>query len=72
LAAFRHHPLQKTNTMRKYYQEINAILPYIPKYIGIIGRIVHPFLRRLCPRITFNKKKYQWEYKPGISRYSIK
>lgn len=72
LAAFRHHSLQKTSTMDKYYQEINPILPYIPKFTGIIGRIVHPILRRLCPRIAFNKKNYLWEYHSGISSYQIK
>ena len=72
LAAFRHHANQKTSTIKKYYQEINKILPYIPKYTGIIGKILHPILRRLCPRITFNKSKYIWEYHPGLSNYQIK
>lgn len=72
LAAFRHHSLQKTSVMDKYYLEINPILPYIPRFTGIIGRIVHPFLRRLCPRITYNKSLYCWEYRPGLSHLQIK
>lgn len=66
LAAFRHQPLQKTNAINKYYQEINPILPYIPKYTGIIGRILSPFLYRLSPRIIFNKNNHQWEYHSGF------
>lgn len=72
LAEFRHHSLQKTSNMKNYYRDINPILPYIPKFTGVIGKIIHPVLRRLCPRIVFNKKTYQWEYRPGISRYQIK
>lgn len=72
LAAFRHHSLQKTSAMDMYYREINPILPYIPKFTGLIGRTAHPLLRRLCPRIAYNKNKYCWEYYPGISGYKIK
>lgn len=72
LAAFRHHSQQKTSNMKKYYREINPILPYIPRFIGIIGRIANLFLRRLCPRITFDKTNYQWIYHPGLSRLQIK
>lgn len=72
LAAFRHHPDQKTSAMKKYYHEINWLLPYIPRFTGIIGRIIHPLLRRLCPRITYNKSKYIWEYRTGLSNYQIK
>jgi glycosyltransferase involved in cell wall biosynthesis len=64
LAAFRFHSQQKTMAIKKYYREINPLLPYLPKFIGIIGRIVGPFSRRLCPRITFNKKTSQWEFHP--------
>jgi len=71
LAAFRHHPDQKTSAMNKYYQEINPLLPYIPKITGVIGRLIHPILRRLCPRITYNKNKYIWEYRPGLSCHQI-
>ncbi|HBP51349.1 MAG: Glycosyl transferase, family 2 [Candidatus Shapirobacteria bacterium GW2011_GWE1_38_10] len=72
LASFRHHSQQKTSAMKKYYQEIHPLLPYIPRFVGIIGRIINPFLRRLCPRIYFNKLNYQWTYHPGISTYQIK
>lgn len=62
LAAFRVHSQQKTASMKKYYQEINRFLPYVPKFTGIIGRIIGPISRRLCPRIIFNKKNSRWEY----------
>lgn len=64
LAAFRHHPQQKTNSIDKYYQEINPLLPYLPRFTGIIGRIIGPFSRHLCPKIVFNKITNQWEYHP--------
>lgn len=72
LAAFRYHSLQKTSSMKSYYQEIHPLLPHIPNFTGIIGRIVHPLLRRLCPRIAFDKTKFSWEYHPGLSNYQIK
>jgi glycosyltransferase involved in cell wall biosynthesis len=72
LAAFRHHSQQKTSTIDKYYREIHPILPYLPKFTGIIGRIINPFLKPLCPRIIFNKSNYQWEFHSGVSHYQIK
>jgi len=64
LAAFRFQPQQKTNSHFPYYYDINPFLAYVPKYTGIIGKIVGPITRRLCPRVTFNKKKMRWEYFP--------
>lgn len=62
LAAFRLQPKQKTADHFYYYKEINPFLAYIPNFTGIIGRIIQPFSRRLCPRIIFNRKNYKWKY----------
>lgn len=72
LAAFRHHPEQKTHHMSQYYREIHPLLPYLPRISGLIGKITNPLSRRLYPHIAFDKKSYRWKYFPGLSSYHLK
>jgi hypothetical protein len=61
LAAFRLQPNQKTSTHLLYYREINPLLPYLPQFIRVIGRIFAPISRLLFPRIYFNRETNRWE-----------
>lgn len=64
LAAFRLQPNQKTSTQTEYYREINPLLPHMPYVTRLIGRVFAPISRLLYPRVVFNKKSSQWEYRP--------
>lgn len=67
LAAFRLNPNRKTKSLDQYHREINPLLPYIPKYIAILPRILHPlFLRWTSPRLVYNRQNDKWIFKPGL------
>lgn len=66
LAAFRLNPNRKTKTLNPYYREIHPLLPFIPR-LTIINRIVHPlFLRSISARLTYDRQKNVWQFKPGL------
>lgn len=65
LAAFRLNPNRKTNIMNHYYHDIHPLMAYIPKYFGIIGRIIHPIFHRICPHIYYDRYQYRWIFYKG-------